>query len=267
MKGFYTLLLLLFATSSVVIASTPEWMQQTPVPENNTYLYVVERGTGTTETEARNRAMGLVYRSTIERLGIYIDMSNINDAIATGNTYDSAEAMNVPIRKVCEHIEIQNNKYVIYVLCQVAKKGNIIPDFTPFTDCNKLAKSQYIGHSFVPGMAQIKKGSVGKGIGFIASEVALVGGVVVTECLRLNYAKKIGMTHNSAQKNYYAQNANICNITRNVCIGGVAAVYIWNVIDGIVAKGKPYVSVDGKTLSFMPYATTEDAGLAVNFTF
>lgn len=262
MKGFYTLLLLLFATSSVVIASKPEWMQQTPVPENNTYLYVVERGTGTTETEARNRAMGLVYRSTIERLGIYIDMSNINDAIATGNTYDSAEAMNVPIRKVCEHIEIQNNKYVIYVLCQVAKKGNIIPEFTSFTDCNKLAKSQYIGHSFVPGMAQIKKGSVGKGIGFIASEVALVGGVVVTECLQRYYAQQLTMTHHTALQQKYAQYANICNITRNVCIGGVAAVYVWNVIDGIVAKGNTQIPLGTAQLRLTPYADYESGGIA-----
>ena len=95
----------------------------------------------------------------------------------------------------------------------------------------------------------------------------MIGGVVATECIRLNYAKKIGMTHNATLKNQYAQTANICQITRNVCIGGIAAVYVWNVIDGIVAKGKPHVSIDGKTLSFMPYATIEDAGLAVNFTF
>ena len=268
MKGFYTLLLLLFATSSVVIASTPEWMQQTPVPENNTYLYVVERGTGTTETEARNRAMGLVYRSTIERLGIYIDMSNINDAIATGNTYDSAEAINVPIRKVCEHIQIQDNKYVIYVLCQVAKKGNIVPDFTPFTDCNKLAKSQYIGHSFVPGMAQIYKGSVGKGATMIAGEVLMIGGIVATECLRQNYAQQIAMTHTSTLKQYYVQNANICNITRNVCIAGAAAFYAWSLIDGIVAKGNKHILIgDMAQLRIAPYADYESGGFAavVNF--
>ena len=116
-------------------------------------------------------------------------------------------------------------------------------------------------------MAQIKKGSVGKGIGFIASEVALVGGVVVTECLRLNYAKKINMTHNASLKNYYAQNANICQITRNVCIGGVAAVYVWNVIDGMVAKGKTQILLGTAELRLAPYADYESSGVAavVNF--
>ena len=163
---------------------------------------------------------------------------------------------------IAEYWECNNTSITGYFLYQTRSSLMAKPEKVVATD-----KYPFSARVFVPGMAQIYKGSVGKGIGFIASEVALVGGVVVTECLRLNYAKKIGMTHNSAQKNYYAQNANICNITRNVCIGGVAAVYIWNVIDGIVAKGKPYVSVDGKTLSFMPYATNEDAGLAVNFTF
>jgi hypothetical protein len=75
------------------------------------------------------------------------------------------------------------------------------------------------------------------------------------------------MTHDSRLKNAYAHNANICMITRNVCIGGIAAVYVWNIIDGIVAKGKPYVSVDGKILSFSPYATPYEGGLALNLTF
>lgn len=264
------LFLLLMAMSQMVICAEemPQWVLQKPRPANDTYLYVVERGVGATEMEAHNRAMGLVYRSTIERLALAIDLASINSAIANGSNYgETSEAMNVPVNKVCEYMQREGSQYVVYVLCQVAQYGNVPALFTPFTQCNQLAKSQYIGHSFVPGLAQIKKGSVGKGTAFIVSEVVLVGGVVAAECLQRYYAQQISMTHNSTLKQRYAQNANICQITRNICIGGVAAVYVWNVIDGIVAKGKPHVSIDGKTLSFMPYATTEDAGLAVNFTF
>lgn len=269
MKRKLLFLLLLAATQMSTFAQTvPQWVMKTPRPANNTYLYVVERGIGATEMEARNRAMGLVYRSTIERLALAIDLSSINAAISDGSNYgETSEAMSVPVNKVCEHIQREGNQYAVYVLCQVARYGNIAYHFTPFTQCNQLAKSQYIGHSFVPGLAQIKKGSVGKGTAFIASEVVLVGGVVAAECLQRYYAQQISMTHNSTLKQRYAQNANICQISRNVGIGCVAAVYIWNIIDGMVAKGKPQVSIDGKTLSFMPYATNEDTGLAVNFTF
>lgn len=163
---------------------------------------------------------------------------------------------------IAEYWECRSTGVTGYFLYQTRSSLMAKPEHVVATD-----RYPFSARVFVPGMAQIYKGSVAKGIGIIAGEVVLVGGVVVTECLRLNYAKKINMTHNSSLKNQYAYNANACNIARNVCIGGIAAVYIWNVIDGIVAKGKPYVSVDGKTLSFMPYATAEDAGLAVNFTF
>lgn len=264
------LFLLLWATAQMSMSAqdVPQWVMRTPRPTNDTYLYVIERGVGKTEIEARNRAMGLVYRNTIERLALAINLSSINAAISNGSNYgEISEAMSVPVNKVCEYIQRENNQYVVYVLCQVARYGNMPYHFTPFTQCSQLAKSQYIGHSFVPGLAQIKKGSVGKGTAFIASEVVLVGGVVAAECLQRYYTQLINMTHNSTIKQRCAQNANICQISRNVGIGCVAAVYVWNVIDGMVSKGKPQVSIDGKTLSFMPYTTYENTGIAVNFTF
>jgi hypothetical protein len=163
---------------------------------------------------------------------------------------------------IAEYWECSGNQKTGYFLYQTRSKLNATPEKVVVTD-----KYPFSARVFVPGMAQIYKGSVGKGAGFIAGEVALIGGVIVSECLRLDYKQKINMTHNSALKQQYANNANACNIARNVCIGGVAAVYIWNIIDGIVAKGKPYVSVEGRTLSFMPFATTDGGGIAMNFTF
>lgn len=163
---------------------------------------------------------------------------------------------------IAEYWECNTTNVTGYFLYQTRSSLMAKPEKVVATD-----KYPFSARVFVPGMAQIYKGSIGKGIGFIAGEVVLIGGVITTECLRLNYKQKINMTHNSVLKNRYARNANACAITRNICIGGIAAVYIWNVIDGIVARGKPFVSVDGKTLSFMPFATPEYGGLAMNFTF
>lgn len=163
---------------------------------------------------------------------------------------------------IAEYWECFGNQKIGYFLYQTQSNLNRKKENVVVTD-----KYPFSARVFVPGMAQIYKGSVGKGAGFIAGEVALIGGVIVSECLRLDYKQKINMTHNAALKQQYANNANACNIARNVCIGGVAAVYIWNIIDGIVAKGKPFVSVDGRTLSFMPFATTDGGGVAMNFTF
>lgn len=268
MKKLLFLLLLIAAQMTLVAQEMPQWVLQAPRPANDSYLYVVERGVGATEMEARNRAMGLVYRNTIERLALPINLASINEAITNGSNYgETSEVMNVPVNKVCEYIQQEQNQYAVYVLCQVAKYGNMAYHFTPFTQCNQLAKSQYIAHSFVPGLAQIKKGSVGKGTAFIVSEVVLVGGVVAAECLQRYYAQQISMTHNSTLKQRYAQNANICQISRNVGIGCVAAVYIWNVIDGMIAKGKTQIPLGTAELRLSPYADYESGGVAAKLNF
>ena len=139
------LFLLLLAMSQMVICAqdVPQWITKKPRPANDTYLYVVERGVGATEMEARNRAMGLVFRSTIERLSLGIDLSSINNAIANGSNYgDTSEAMNVPVNKVCEFIQQEANQYAVYVLCQVARYGNIQVSFTDFTHCNQSFSNQ-----------------------------------------------------------------------------------------------------------------------------
>ena len=139
------LFLLLLAISQMVICAqeVPQWVQKKPKPANDTYLYVVERGVGATEMEARNRAMGLVYRSTIERLALPINLASINEAINNGSNYgDNAEVMNIPVNKVCEYIQQEATQYAVYVLCQVAQYGNREARFTAFTQCNSFVEKQ-----------------------------------------------------------------------------------------------------------------------------
>ena len=143
MKKLLFLLLLVMSQMVICAQDVPQWITKKPRPANDTYLYVVERGVGATEMEARNRAMGLVYRSTIERLALPINLASINEAINNGSNYgDSSEAMNVPVNKVCEFIQQEANQYAVYVLCQVARYGNIQVSFTDFTHCNQSFSHQ-----------------------------------------------------------------------------------------------------------------------------
>lgn len=143
MKKLLFLLLLAISQVAICAQEVPQWVQKKPKPANDTYLYVVERGVGATEMEARNRAMGLVYRSTIERLALPINLASINEAINNGSNYgDSSEAINVPVNKVCEFIQQEANQYAVYVLCQVAQYGNIPVSFTDYTHCNQSFSNQ-----------------------------------------------------------------------------------------------------------------------------
>ncbi len=143
MKKLLFLLLLAISQVAICAQEVPQWVQKKPKPANDTYLYVVERGVGATEMEARNRAMGLVYRSTIERLALPINLASINEAINNGSNYgDNAEVMNIPVNKVCEYIQLEATQYAVYVLCQVAQYGNREARFTAFTQCNSFVEKQ-----------------------------------------------------------------------------------------------------------------------------
>ena len=143
MKKLLFLLLLAISQMLMFAQEVPQWITKKPRPANDTYLYVVERGVGATEMEARNRAMGLVYRSTIERLALPINLASINEAINNGSNYgDNAEVMNIPVNKVCEYIQQEATQYAVYVLCQVAQYGNREARFTAFTQCNSFVEKQ-----------------------------------------------------------------------------------------------------------------------------
>ena len=145
MKKILFLLLLAMSQMLMFAQEVPQWITKKPRPANDTYLYVVERGVGATEMEARNRAMGLVYRSTIERLALPINLASINEAINNGSNYgDNAEVMNIPVNKVCEYIQLEATQYAVYVLCQVAQYGNREARFTAFTQCNLFVEQQDI---------------------------------------------------------------------------------------------------------------------------
>ena len=243
----------------------PSWVLMPPRPANNTYEYKVEKGIASTEIDARNLAVGRILQSVSFYLGAKVSSAEINEAVQKGETFDViAEYYDIPINKVCEYTERINNGYIVYVLCQVAKAGNIEPKFDHFTDCYKMEKNPYLKYAFVPGMAQIKKGSTAKGACFITGEIAFIAGIVASECLRSNYTKQISMTQNEKQKRDYLKKADNCAIARNVSIAGAAAVYVWNVIDGIVAKGKKQVFVGDAEMKFSPYADLQSVGLAIN---
>ncbi len=116
----------------------PDWVYNTPHPGNSTYLYVVEHGEGATKREALNQAIARVFQSTANRIGQFVSTDEINRAVQAGTDYNViGRNMKVPVHKVCE-FPIQNEDYswTVYVLCQVAKAGNITPEFEECDLCN-----------------------------------------------------------------------------------------------------------------------------------
>lgn len=93
------------------------------------------------------------------------------------------------------------------------------------------------GLSLIPGAAQMHKGSYLKGGIIMGGTVALAGGIIGFEKMRVGYLTKINQTHSADVKLQYSNRAGNSATARNLCIGGLAALYIYNIVDAFVAPG------------------------------
>ena len=141
--------IIIFVFVLVALSSTAQklsdWIINKPSPTNSTYLYLVESATGKTEDEARNKAIAEVFRSTAMRIGQPFDSEEINRALQRGTEYYVISSQyNIPINKVCEYTDNKTLPCRVYVLCQVAKAGNIRVEFDEFSSCYEKANT-YVG--------------------------------------------------------------------------------------------------------------------------
>lgn len=265
----------------------PSWAKYTPtISVDTNYFLSWGAGEGSNETEATNAAWADALQKSLHELGVVgITEQDINAVAHNGiNAVVKFNRMKRRVVASTEPIYISDNRLKVYILIQVQRNVHGTDDFYSLNtkkymdkDFDRMMKNynaQFTGNYpfsarvFVPGMAQIYKGSTAKGLFFIIGEIACVGGVVTTECLRASYDSKIKSTPNVEQLKSYISSRDNCENIRNGFIVGAAALYVWNVIDGIVAKGKKRgVMVGDAQLKFAPYAAPQNSGVffALNF--
>lgn len=216
---------------------------------------------GSTRKISRNNALQQVVADASRETGM-----RMNVQIApSGEIYVSGnDDLTVKARAVDEWCHrLPDGSYETFLLVQVAKN----PTY-PYESVRVTDKYSFTGDALVPGMAQFRKGSVGKGIFFISAEVVSIGALIACECQRSSFNSKIGQTHNQELKKSYIDKANNYQTGRNIAIAATCAFYAWNVIDGIVAKGRKHVVTgSAPTMAIAPYLTPEGQGLAMQITF
>jgi hypothetical protein len=238
----------------------PEWVDGYFYEAGNSYIERVS-ATGPTESEARNKAAAVAIErrslSTGRRVQVQV---RGNSVIVDGN-----DELTVKARVLDEYRErYSQGEYRVSLLVQTAKN----PTFE-FEQVRVTNRYDFSPRVFVPGMAQLHKGSAGKGVAFIAGEVACIGGIVIAESLRSSYASKINTTHSASEKKTYNNNASNMKNLRNVFVAGAVAAYAWSAVDGWVAKGRRHVVVMAGSSSFSitPYATPYEGGVAFALKF
>ena len=218
--AFLTALMLIGmnAFSQAVTELRPFWVKQVPqIPVGANYFVNWGVGEGRTESEATNMAWADALQKSLHELGVVgITAQDINAVAMNGiNAVVKFNRMKRRIVTSTEPIVLSANRVKIYILIQVQRNVNGPDDFyslntanfkdTSFNKKMKGYNAQLTGRYpfsarvFVPGMAQLHKGSMGKGLFFIISEAACVGGIVATECMRASYDSKIKSTHDAGK--------------------------------------------------------------------
>jgi hypothetical protein len=238
--------------SCTACAQVPQWKLGFFKELDNSYIETA-LGIDKSIDEARNKAATEIIRRRDAATGA-------SAKIVNGQVTVSGELV-VKTRLLDEYIEKHSNGvYYVYILTQTAKHPDNV--FETVTVTNEYPFS---ARSFVPGMQQLYKGQIFKGLTLITAEVASIGGIFLCENSRAKYSNKASVETNAKRKKIYIDNANTMQTTRNIFISAVAAVYVWNVIDAIVTKGAKYIDLQDIALS--PYASTEGFGLSLSYHF
>jgi hypothetical protein len=235
--------------------------------ENSVFMLIFVEGP--TLGGARRQAEAELFAARSRASSEWGNLNNRNDGVPF--QVDNPELL---VRAQClgEHFEFINGRYQLWQLVQIAKRPNRPLETIPRNQITRLEKHTLGLKPFVPGMAQIHKGSNIKGALFIISEAALIGGIVATEVFRADNESKINTTFNVAQRQSYIDNANNLQNARNILIAGAAAVYMWNVIDGFVAKSfgrGNFAQTPDSYLRIMPYVDSQlgAGGLTLTLNF
>lgn len=242
----------------------PGWLYNLPKPGNTTYLYVVERGGGVTVTDAANNALLKVLRTTMMRIGAPVSWEEVNKAIQHGDDWATlSEVYDIPINKVCEFVERKTDRgYIVAVLCQVAKSGNVYPEFDYFADCTGTKVynngAALLKSAFIPGWGQMSKRHYGSGVFTLLGEVAFVGGAIGTYFMaqqQLSIMRSYNVNFNNfmrAESRY--QTYRYANIA---CLSAAGALYAFNLIRAYTMSPK-YIE---RRLSFAPTLMQSEMGL------
>ncbi|WP_294627030.1 DUF5683 domain-containing protein [uncultured Bacteroides sp.] len=229
----------------------PAWLaNRLPKPGNSTFHYQVTEGEHRNLEEARHSC--LLNLSTYikrthrieEQTVADIKLEQQNGAMNESENYRFAyniEGQQVIVTshkydEYWEYLLYPNGEriYRCYTLYGVADTPNVAFDRLSFS--RKYGVRGAARSLIVPGWGQLYKGNTAKGASILGGEIALAAGILVAENQRSSYVKK--MREQPKHLATYNTKADNWENIRNACIGGAAALYVYNLVDALVANGR-----------------------------
>jgi len=283
MKCRTFIFLLLMLSSFVTAASAqiatsdaikPRWLHKLPMSTNDTFIYDVVVSSAYSLEDARSMALQSLISDAGMKSGVVIvsdhkstetvsqvwENGKLKEVIKNDmETVDTVKGQEVSLHASYIDEYWTQDKNGIYHLQRLYAKSEL-GKMPLYDDVDKT--TSYVsdpatwGLALIPCAAQIHKGSYLKGGLILGGTVVLVGGIIFTENQRADYMHKIAKTHNANIKRAYATKRDHFATGRNICIGAAAALYVYNLIDAIVAPGARRIVIkkqsNGNTYTVLP---------------
>lgn len=258
----------------------PRWITSLPKPKSNDYSFVLAQGHGVSLDDARRMAfINLTSKLEHER-NIVINNTykgSVNYSTETGSSenesfsleaIEKGKEINLTCRVIDEYWEHERNQYLVTALYTVTDSNK--PLSSSYSDEISL-KSSYgvlpMVYSLIPGVGQFYKGNYVKGGMFMGGTVA--GAVISIFCenQRADYAKK--MKEKPQNFDFYRNKKARWTTGRNVALGATTAIYVYNLIDALVAPGGRRVVIKNRSYNYSlcPVITECSTGVELSFNF
>lgn len=229
----------------------PAWLtNKTPKPGSGSFHYQITEGEHQNLEDARHSCLlnlstyikrtHRISEQAVAEIKLEHDNGKSNESENYSFSYDikgeQVTVVSCKYDEYWEYISYPGGKraYRCYTLYGVADKEN--PAFDRLSFSRKYGARGFARSLIVPGWGQLYKGNTVKGACILGGEVALVAGIIAAENLCSSYVKK--MREQPKHLETYNTKADNWENVRNVCIGGAAALYVYNLIDALVSNGR-----------------------------
>lgn len=261
----------------------PQWLHKLPQPTNSTFTYEKVSALGSSLGNAREKCLAELLSETGLKNGVVVvsDYKSQEHLLQQWNngrlseqldyeakTESSARSTEVKlyVENIAEYWECDRTGN--YYLTKLYAKSEL--EQAPLFDNVELT-TRYGAHglwrsAIVPGWGQFHKGANLKGGLILGGCAALAAGIVFTENQRSDYVRKIAKTHDANLKRTYATKRDHFATGRNICIGALAALYIYNLVDAVAAPGAQRIIVhprNGRRESYAVAPTVLENGTPV----
>lgn len=267
----------------------PKWLNQLPTPTNGTFRYELQTAVAPSLDGARALALSHLVENSGLKTGVVVTsestshrllnqhwvngrLSETYDVNTDHNTNIRSKEQTLHVQRVAEYWERRGGEYY-YTGAYAKSELGQTPLFDNVSATRNYGVRGLWRSMFIPGWGQLYKGSTFKGCAILGATALCAVGIVVTDNQRADYEKKIKYTHDASLIKSYRTKRDHWTTGRNICIGATAALYIYNLVDALVAPGAERLVVhnygrNGGRYAIVPTIGSDgSAAIAANITF